>query len=261
MSIMDCHLHSSLSFDSQEPMENYVKAAKAKGDKYFITTEHMDLESNFAGREDIVADFELQHQMVKDLSAKYDMEVLFGIEVGWREDIHSRNLEIVQKYPFDMVIMSVHESLECDVASPGFSSGRAVDDCYDEYLSLILQALQNFDDFDTLGHFDYLLRYIGHTDMANHREKLTEILSLLIAKDKCLEINTKMLHTPQAVERLEYVLKLYTALGGNKVTIGSDAHRLKYWQSSFPLATELLKKHGIDAVYVFKGRKGHKIPI
>ena len=29
MKLFDCHLHSSLSFDSDEPMENYVKQAVA----------------------------------------------------------------------------------------------------------------------------------------------------------------------------------------------------------------------------------------
>ncbi len=261
MNLYDCHLHSSLSFDSQEDMENYVKIAKAKGDKYFITTEHMDLESNFNNRKDIVADFELQQKIIKDLSEKYDMQVLFGIEVGWREDIHTRNLEIVQEYPFDMVIMSVHESLEYDVAFPDFSRGRTTDDCYREYLSLIYQALQSFDDFDTLGHIDYVLRYIGHTDLSNHKAMLTDIFNLLIKKGKALEVNTKMIHQPQAMERLEYIISLYTSLGGDRVTLGSDAHQVTYYQSSFPQAIEVLKKHGIDKVSVYKGRKEYKISI
>ena len=43
MKLFDCHVHSSLSFDSNEPMENYVRKAVADGDEYFITTEHADL--------------------------------------------------------------------------------------------------------------------------------------------------------------------------------------------------------------------------
>ena len=38
MKIIDCHVHSDLSFDSNEPMENYVKQAAKRGEKYFGKT-------------------------------------------------------------------------------------------------------------------------------------------------------------------------------------------------------------------------------
>ena len=55
MKLFDCHLHTDLSFDSREPMENYVKQAVAAGDDYFISTEHFDLESHIMDGGDIVS--------------------------------------------------------------------------------------------------------------------------------------------------------------------------------------------------------------
>lgn len=255
MNIWDCHLHSDLSFDSSEPMENYVKIAAANGDECFITTEHMDLESHFANGDDIAADFDRQQQIIRELNEKYPVEILFGIEIGWRKDIHSRNLQIAEKYPFDMIILSLHESDYCDVAFPEFRQGKTIDQCYNEYLCLVENAIRSFDNFDTFAHIDYVLRYIGHTDLEKHREKLSDIFRLLIEKGKALEINTKVIQQPESVERMEYIIKLYASLGGRKVTVGSDGHSVQRYKNGFSLVFDTLKKYGINQVCLYRKRR------
>lgn len=257
MKLFDCHLHSSLSFDSDEPMENYVKQAVADGDEYFITTEHADLESHIYNGEDILADIELQQHIVADLNSRYPIRVLLGIEVGWRRSIHQRDMDIVKKYPFDMVILSIHETEDYDVAMPEYGQGRQIDDCYNEYLDCIINAIDAFDDFDTFAHVDYVLRYIGHTDLSKHREKLTQIFTMLIEKGKALEINTRMINQPQGRQGIEYIISLYTSLGGRKFTLGSDAHHVTKYKSGFEDAKALLKKYGISSVCLYIGRKEH----
>ncbi|MBR6609499.1 MAG: histidinol-phosphatase HisJ family protein [Oscillospiraceae bacterium] len=261
MKLFDCHVHSSLSFDSKEPMENYVRKAVADGDEYFITTEHADLESYIFQGEDILADIEKQRQIVAQLNEKYPVNVLLGIEVGWKKSIHQRNMDIVKKYPFDMVILSIHETEEYDVATPRFREGRTADDCYHEYLTMALEAIDAFDDFDTFAHIDYVLRYVGHTDLSKHRQQLTEVFTKLIEKGKALEINTKTFPDPDAVERMEYIVSLYTSLGGKKITLGSDAHTASRHKNGFDKVIAALKANGVDSVCVFVGRKEHTVCI
>ena len=75
MKLFDCHLHTDLSFDSREPMENYVKQAVAAGDDYFISTEHFDLESHIMDGGDIAADLDRQQQIIaKNFSKGEKME-------------------------------------------------------------------------------------------------------------------------------------------------------------------------------------------
>ena len=240
MKLFDCHVHSSLSFDSNETMENYVRKAVADGDEYFITTEHADLESYIFQGEDILADIEKQQRIVSQLNEKYSIKVLLGIEVGWKKSIHQRNMDIVKKYPFDMVILSIHET---------------------DYNSTPETIGENFDDFDTFAHIDYVLRYVGHTDMSKHKEQLTEVFTKLIAKGKALEINTKTFPDPQAVERMEYIVSLYTSLGGKKITLGSDAHQVSRHKNGFDKVIATLKANGVDSVCVFVGRKEHTVCI
>ena len=255
MNVIDCHVHSDLSFDSREPMENYVKQAVLQGDKYFITTEHFDLESHVMGGEDIAADLDRQQRLLEELNAKYPVKVLFGVEIGWRRSIHNRDVAVSLSKPFDMIILSVHETDYADVATPLFSHGKTTDQCYNEYLDCIINAINSFDNFDTFAHIDYVLRYVGHTDLSKHKQKLEQIFKMLIERGKALEINTKVIHDPQAVERIEYILQLYTSLGGKKLTIGSDAHSVPVYKNGFDTATRLIKKYGINQVYIYSQRK------
>lgn len=255
MTLTDTHVHSDLSFDSVEPMENYVKKAAENGDEYFITTEHVDLESHVLDGGDIVADFEKQIEIVKDLNNRYPVKTLLGVEIGWRPDLHKRDREIAEKYPFDQIILSIHETEYADVSYPDYRRGRTVDQCYAEYLGLACQAIENFENFDIFAHIDYLLRYIGDTNLYRHRKQLEQVFRLLIKKDKALEINTKLFSQPESVRRAEDILTMYTAVGGTKISLGSDAHSRDRHRNGFDIAIPMLKRHGIDKVCMFVGRK------
>ena len=261
MKFWDCHVHSALSFDSTEPMENYVKKAAQAGDEYFITTEHADLESHILDGGDILADLDRQRRLIEKLSAEYPVKVLYGIEAGWRRDIHHRIKAIVESRPFDMVILSIHETEYADVSYPDYMRGRTVDQCYEEYLALAAEAIESFDNFDTFAHLDYLLRYIGDTDLSRHTESLSRIFRLLIEKGKAVEINTKMFPQPESVRRAEELLALYVSLGGRRITIGSDAHTADRHRNGFDTVIALLKKYNIDRVSVYIGRKEYKVPL
>lgn len=259
MKLFDCHLHTDLSFDSREPMENYVKQAVATGDDYFISTEHFDLESHIMDGGDIAADLDRQQQIIAHLNEKYPINVLFGVEIGWYPSIHHRDVAVAASKPFDMIILSVHETEYSDVATPVFKEGKTTDQCYDEYLDCIIDAINNFDNFDTFAHIDYVLRYVGHTELSKHKEKLTKVFTMLIERGKALEINTKTFPDPQAIERMEYIVKLYSSLGGTMITLGSDAHMVSRHKNGFDTVKACLAKNGIHSTTVFVGRKPHQI--
>ena len=261
MNIYDCHLHSDLSNDSRQNMEEYVKAAKANGDEYFISTEHMDLESNSCNGLDILPDFDRQQKLLKELSDKYGINMLFGVEMGYRSSIVKRNEEIICKYPFDMVILSVHESEEYDVAMGEFKEGKTVDESYGEYLDLIYKGVTEFDNFDTLGHIDYILRYTGHTDLSRHQDKLKAIMTVLIKKGKALEINTKTTRLMKTSYYTEFLIDLYVSLGGSKITLGSDCHRIEDYKAYFSETVQILLSKGIDSLCFYKGRQEFTISL
>lgn len=253
MSIMDCHIHSDMSLDSREDMENYIKLAVENGDRYFLTTEHANIIDDKDDPFCHMVDIDIIKAKTDAMREKYagKIEVLFGIEIGWNAAVHDFEIEFSHRYPFDMIILALH----------GRPEGDTVDRRFDTYLDWCCNAAATFGNYDTFAHVDYVLRYIGHTDLSVHREKLTKLFNILISQGKALEINTKQAPDPQALERIEYILRLYTQLGGEKLTMGSDAHSVAVYRNGFEPVIELIKKYGINKVYVYKQRKEIAIPI
>ena len=253
MTITDCHLHSDMSLDSREDMENYIKLAVENGDKYFLTTEHANIIDDKDNPFQHMVDIETIQAKTAQMRHKYadKIDVLFGIEIGWMEAVHDFEIEFSNSYPFDMIILALH----------GRPSGDTVDQRFDNYLAQCCKAAATFGNYDTFAHVDYILRYIGHTDLEKHKEKLTQLFNTLISQNKALEINTKQLPDPQAEQRIEYILQLYTSLGGKKLTIGSDAHSVPVYKNGFDTVIGLMKKYGINQVYIYKQRKEIAIAI
>ena len=88
------------------------------------------------------------------------------------------------------------------------------------------------------------------------REIIDEILKLLISKGKGIEINTAGLKSGlEYVHPHEFILKRYRELGGEIVTVGSDAHDKSRVADNFKEAEAALKAAGFDRYAVFRQRK------
>ena len=89
---------------------------------------------------------------------------------------------------------------------------------------------------------------------------IEQILKTLIYNGKGIEINTAGfkygLGHPNPHEK---ILKLYHELGGEIITIGSDAHECKHLAYDFEKVTEILKKCGFRYYSEFTGRKAEMI--
>ena len=115
----------------------------------------------------------------------------------------------------------------------------------------------DFDDFDFLVHINVIDRYVNEIPLYNDFLEIIEnILKYLISKGKGIEINTssqryglKMLSTPN-----DMILNLYKELGGEIITIGSDAHKTSQLGYLYKEATELLKYHGFSYITTFEKR-------
>ena len=97
-----------------------------------------------------------------------------------------------------------------------------------EYLEESIACLQLYRDFDTYGHIDYISRYMPYEDQElhylEHPKLWDQVFQILIDGNKAIEINTRRLDLPSAVESLMVLYKRFKDLGGRYVTLGSDAH-------------------------------------
>ena len=260
----DCHLHSSFSGDSKAPMEEMVKGAIAKGITEICFTEHQDID--FVYRDDPEGYFEVNtDQYLYDLlmlKEKYarDIWISFGIELGVQTDI-ARKLAIYSKsHDFDFVIASSHLCNKKDPYYPDFYEGRDEKDAYHEYFKYEAECIKAFRNFDSYGHLDYVLRYGPTKDenftMAEYGDDIDVILKLLIDNEKALEVNTSgFAKTVKGQPHpSEDILKRYKELGGELITIGSDAHAPENIAAGYDKCEAMLKALGYKYYAVYKQR-------
>lgn len=257
----DYHLHTGYSFDSDENMEDIVKKSIELGLKEIVFTDHLEtLDPNVSIFE--IIDYDKYIIEIEDLKEKYGKKInlMLGAEINLEPAIRDEINRYVNKYPFDFIIGSLHASNYVDFAMTKFSDGKTQDEYYDNYFSWGMNCVRQDFNYSVLGHIDYIIRYGGydnkHLNMDAHKEAISEILKTLISKGKGIEINTAGLrynlgHVHPKIE----ILQLYKELGGEIITIGSDAHSIANLAMDFNIAYELLKECGFDYYTRFQKMK------
>ncbi|NMA86840.1 MAG: histidinol-phosphatase HisJ family protein [Tissierellia bacterium] len=263
----DFHLHSDFSMDCKYLMEEMVRAGIDKNLKSICFTDHIDYE---VGKDKIDMDFRPQDYFSKIKKVKYkhmkDIEVLAGVEIGMQPHLANRYNELIENNPFDFVIMSIHSIYEKDIHFDNFTYGKVPLDAIMEYYKYMYECILNFDNFDVLGHIDYIDRYFEDfsmvPDFKEYSFMVEKILKLIIENGKGLEINTagKRYGLDYNHPKIE-ILELYRDLGGEIITIGSDAHKPGDIGSDYRLAEKILKEIGFKYIYIFKERRKYPIHI
>lgn len=259
----DFHVHSDFSGDSDAPMEAMIQKAISLGLTHLCITEHYDPDYIYAdGKEGM---FELNtdsylYELLKQRERWRDqIQVGFGVELGLQPHL-KRELAVYSKSKeFDFIIGSSHICHRRDPYYPAFFEGRTEDEAHREYFESILECIRTLPYFDVYGHLDYVVRYgptknDGYT-YAKHADVFDRILSALIESEKGLELNTGGFHYAlgQPNPCIE-ILKRYRALGGEIITVGSDAHDPGGIAREFDKAADILKECGFRYYCIFQGR-------
>jgi histidinol-phosphatase (PHP family) len=281
--LSDCHMHSSYSGDSRTPMEDQIRSAREHGLAAVCFTEHYDMDFPYAENPGFTPDeygmFELDMQQYRSefLSQKRILEhpasdhpenpalsslrLFFGVELGLQPGLNERYSRfLAENSDLDFVIGSVHLSNQSDPYSPLFFKNRPEEECYREYFTYSLECLKSCDCFDSYGHLDYVVRY-GPTKDRNYRyeqyrDLIDPMLELLISRGKALELNTAPFGKGCLQQNpCEDILKRYRALGGEMVTVGSDAHVPENIALAFDRAAAVLENCGFRYYTTFENRK------
>lgn len=260
----DYHLHSSFSGDSDTPMEEMILQGINMGLNQLCFTEHNDFDypANENDTEDtflLNADSYL-YELLK-LQEKYAdrIKILFGVEIGLQPHLARRNAAFAKAHEYDFIIASSHICNGKDPYYPSFFAGRTPEEAFMEYFESILDNLSKYSNFDVYGHLDYVVRYSPTKDQGYsyeaYREVLDKILTKLIAMEKGIEINTAGLAKGlRDTHPCRGIMKRYRELGGEIITIGSDAHAPGQIAYAFDQATEILKDCGFRYYSTFEKR-------
>ena len=275
--LSDNHLHSSFSGDSDTPMEHMIAKGMELGLSSMCFTEHMDMDFVGSSLEELsspeeLANFEVDTDAFQDgllyCQEKYrdKIKINFGIELGIQPHISERLSEYAGKYDFDFIIGSSHICNRKDPYFPTFYENRSEEEAYREYFTSILTSINSFHDFDIYGHLDYVVRYGPNKDAKytydKYKDILDKILITLIDMGKGIEVNTGAINYKlKELNPCTDVIKQYKKLGGEIITVGSDAHRPDAICNGFKRAEEVLLSAGFEYYTTFNKRKAeyHKL--
>lgn len=272
----DFHTHTAFSDDSDATVETMAEQAISQGLKTLCITDHMDyLYPAQYAPDTFVFDPDAYFAKLTKIKEDYKskLEILIGIELGLRneEGISEQCLAYYKKlcgqYPFDFIIGSTHVLENIDPYYREFLEDYPTEEKLRLYFKTILENVKKYDMFQVCGHLDYFVRYLPRGmdrdyRFEDYREPIEEILKKLIESGRGLEVNTAgyKYGLPFAHPRPE-ALALYRALGGEILTIGSDAHAPEHIAYDFAKIRELLLSLGFKYYTVYRGRKAEFLPL
>lgn len=265
--LLDMHIHTANSFDGEHSAMRMCEAAVKKGIRSITFTDHCETDIYKQGNFETA----MTHAFVEVAKAKSaftgTLLVNNGIELGQPcYDVETAE-HIISRYNYDQVIGSIHNLRnEKDFYFIEDYSKINLEKKLNEYFDEILTMIQ-WGKIDILAHMDYPLRYaVGEqkceVDLSKFHRKIDEILAMLIEKEIALEINTSGLR--QSIGRTlpgEEIIKRYKKLGGEMLTVGSDAHLETDVGAGIKEGMMLAKDCGFSHLTLFQNRIPIQIPI
>ena len=225
--MFDYHMHTIVSFDGRERGWQMAQAAKGKGLKEICFTDHLDYDP--LGKMGVLAfDTDVYNAEYDNLEVP-GLKICRGMEFGMTVDNREQFKKDLQRRPFDFVLGSIHFVDDLDVYFEEYWHDKTVFEAERRYLEATLDCVRLHEDFDVLAHLTYIAKTTAHhaprpVPYADHRELIDEILKTVAAKGKGLEINTSGVDRCGGFLPTEDYFRRFKELGGEIVTIGSDAH-------------------------------------
>ena len=273
--LADYHVHTEFSNDSIYPMEEVVKDAISLGIKDICFTDHVDYgpyrdwddprgikyRPGDEGEPEQVAltnvDCGKYFSMIEKLREKYKdkIAVKAGMEFGVQTHTIPEYEKLFRSYPFDFIILSIHQAGDQEFWTNEYQSGRTQQEYNEGYYKELLSVVQNYHNSSVLGHMDLIVRYdsYGVYPFEKLKPLLTEILKTVIADGKGIEVNTSNhRYGLSDMTPSRDILKLYKELGGTIITIGSDSHKKEHLGAYIDWAKEELRKLGYTQFCTFE---------
>ena len=263
----DYHVHTEFSDDSVYLMEDIIQDALRMGMDEICFTDHVD----YGTKEDVIpgqpisyrgeypltnVDYPRYAEAVKRMQELYKsrIKIRMGMEFGVQTHTIPRFEELFRRYPFDFIILSIHQVEDKEFWTQEFQAGRTQKEYNERYYEELLNVVRTYKDYSVLGHLDLIVRYdkAGIYPFEEVRPLIEEILKTVIAEGKGIEINTSSRRYGLADSTpSKEILKLYRELGGRIITIGSDSHKPEHLGAYFREAKQYLKDLGYEQFCTF----------
>ena len=261
MYLADYHMHSRISPDAGTPMALLAEAAIKAGLDEICFTDHVEpivwgstrLRPEPYDWAALTGEYRAAREAMGDR-----ITLRLGMELGdapWSFE-HTEKM-IADAPELDFVIGSVHMlSEKFNGVDLYFFDPKDDDEAREgmaDYLKQV-KKLAEWGRFSVLGHLTLPLRYLNenrgfHLTFDGFEREIEEILHTLIGKGLGIELNTNRGNTPLPDAKW---LRMYRELGGEIITLGTDAHGPEYVGCAIRERQQLLKDCGFTRFCTFE---------
>ena len=255
---VDYHMHTPLCGHAIGEPSEYVAQAKKVGLAEIGFSDHAPLVSHEDARYTMnYSQLPLYHRMIEEIQKKHgDFTIKLGLEADYIPGFEAKTKEILDGYPYDFVIGSIHFIDKWAFDDPDEKirwKDKDINRVYRDYYALLRKSAQS-GLYDILGHVD-LVKKFGHRAEEDMTGEIEETAKVFKKSGVAIEINTSGLRKP--------VNEIYPSLGVLKIyqrhnvpiTFSSDSHDPRDVGRDYDKAAALAKEAGYKEYLVFKKRK------
>lgn len=260
--LTDSHVHSTQSPDGESTLSEMAEKAAELGIKHLTITDHLDVNDYYKPEYSLEEKVRQSGLLVPKLIEEYKgrIDIHFGVELGQPLQDLKLTERLLDTYRYEFIIGSLHNIR-------GYEDFYFLDYRKEDPYGLLklyfeeLSEMAEWGGFDVLGHLTYPLRYIQgdygiKIDMERFLPVIEKIFLTLIKNNKGIEINTSGLRQKIGVTLPdEFYIRRYRELGGEIITLGSDAHRTEDLGKGIAEGVALAKKCGFSEIYYYDHRK------
>lgn len=256
--ILDMHTHSDSSPDAVHAVSLMCEYAVKTGVRGLAVTDHCECNAYIRDGYNITSAQSLFEAGKARSVFAGQLVVLIGVELGQAtQNLEAAN-KVISRPSLDFVLGSMHNLRDrqdfyyLDYTLPENDPAALLDEYFDSLLELVAWG-----GFDSLAHLTYPLRYLPREGyrLSDYADKIDAVFRALIEKGKALEINTSGLRQNLGVTLPDLPLvRRYRELGGELITIGSDAHCASDVGAGIADGMALAEEAGFHHVTLFQSR-------
>ncbi len=272
MYIHDSHIHTEFSFDGAKDgtgtIDYIAETAIRKGINEISICDHCDIDDILEG---VYPPYDADgiKSAVLEAKEKYygKIQINYGIELGQPHVRANEAKKLLADYNYDFIIGSLHNLR----GYPDFAFLRydIMDRQMIEYIVRRnlseLMELVTLGGFTTLAHITYMKRYLINDgvpfDYKPYYPELEAIFKKLIEKGIALEVNTSGLRRGSTTLPEPEICAFYREVGGELITLGSDAHLANDIGSGIEESAAFLREIGFKSQTVIRDGKPTQIEL
>jgi histidinol-phosphatase (PHP family) len=260
----DYHMHSKFSSDSYASVRAMCESAIKKGIPEIGLTEHYDLHPRELP---VFYRPEAWWDEIERVRKIFDGQLVLraGVEIGEPHRFPDEVRTLIDRYPYDFVIGSLHHVGNDFMFDNKVLERKGVDGIMQSYF-LELGEMTRAPQFDILGHFDVPVRngklIWGSYDPCRYEALIRVVLQNCIDHGIALDVNSGGLRRPANNLMPDLlILRWYQEMGGERLTLGSDAHAPDDISLHLDQALKFIRESGFKFLTRYERRHATLLPL